>query len=62
MIGKDLKRNVLYVGQGFHNEKLYSTSIIATDVSWVSNNEKPMSFECTAKFRYRQPDNDVTVT
>ena len=35
-IGKDLKRNVLYVGQGFHNEKLYSDSIIADDVSWVS--------------------------
>ena len=24
-IGKDLEQNVLYVGQGFHNEKLYST-------------------------------------
>ena len=51
----------LYVGQSFHNEKLYSTSIMATDISWVSNNEKPTSFECTAKFRYRQPDNKVTV-
>ncbi len=60
-IGKDLKRNVLYVGQSFHNEKLYSTSIIATNVSWVSNREKPSSFECMAKFRYRQPDNQVTV-
>ena len=61
VIGKDLKRNVLIVGQSFHNEKLYSTSIMATDISWVSNNEKPSSFECTAKFRYRQPDNKVTV-
>lgn len=61
VIGKDLKRNVLYVGQSFHNEKLYSTSILATDISWVSNREKPTRFECTAKFRYRQPDNNVTV-
>ncbi|WP_139187828.1 tRNA 2-thiouridine(34) synthase MnmA [Bacillus tuaregi] len=60
-IGKDLKRNVLYVGQGFHNEKLYSTSIMAVNVSWVSNREKPASFECTAKFRYRQADNQVRV-
>ncbi|MGG0716374.1 tRNA 2-thiouridine(34) synthase MnmA [Robertmurraya massiliosenegalensis] len=60
-IGKDLKRNVLYVGQSFHNEKLYSDSIIATDVSWVSNASKADSFACTAKFRYRQPDNKVTV-
>ena len=40
-IGKDLKRNVLYVGQGFHNEKLYSDSIIGVNVSWVSDKEKP---------------------
>jgi tRNA-uridine 2-sulfurtransferase len=60
-IGKDLKRNILYVGQGFHNEKLYSDSIIADNVSWVSNREKPAEFTCTAKFRYRQDDNKVTV-
>ncbi|WHZ01842.1 tRNA 2-thiouridine(34) synthase MnmA [Neobacillus sp. YX16] len=60
-IGKDLKRNILYVGQGFHNEKLYSESIIADNVSWVSNREKPAEFTCTAKFRYRQEDSKVTV-
>ncbi|MDR7077977.1 tRNA-specific 2-thiouridylase [Neobacillus niacini] len=60
-IGKDLKRNILYVGQGFHNEKLYSDSIIGDDVSWVSNREKPAEFTCTAKFRYRQEDSKVTV-
>jgi len=60
-IGKDLKRNVLYVGQGFHNEKLYSHTIIADKLNWVSDNEIGTKFECTAKFRYRQPDNKVTV-
>lgn len=60
-IGKDLERNVLYVGQGFHNEKLYSDSITAVGVSWVSDREKPTEFKCTAKFRYRQEDNHVTV-
>jgi tRNA-specific 2-thiouridylase len=60
-IGKDLERNVLYVGQGFHHEKLYSDSITAADVSWVSNQEKPVEFVCTAKFRYRQEDHKVTV-
>lgn len=61
VIGKDLSRNVLYVDQGFHHEKLYSDSIIATNVSWVSKDNMPTSFACTAKFRYRQPDNKVTV-
>jgi tRNA-uridine 2-sulfurtransferase len=60
-IGKDLKKNILYVGQGFHNEKLYSDSIFADSISWVSNVEKPEEFECTAKFRYRQEDHKVTV-
>jgi tRNA-specific 2-thiouridylase len=59
-VGKDLEKNVLYVDQGFHNELLYSDSIIATNVSWVSDN--PVSeLACTAKFRYRQEDNDVVV-
>jgi len=61
VIGKDLERNVLYVGQGFHHEMLYSDSIIATDVSWVSKDSLKKTFACTAKFRYRQPDNKVTV-
>lgn len=60
-IGKDLKRNVLYVGQGFHHEKLYSDAIIADKISWVSIREKPAEFTCTAKFRYRQQDHKVTV-
>ena len=61
VIGKDLERNVLFVGQAFHNDKLYSDSIIAVDVSWVTEKEVKDTFECTAKFRYRQPDNQVTV-
>ncbi len=60
--GKDLERNVLYVCQGFDNEALYSDSIIATKVNWISDRPKPSTFHCTAKFRYRQPDHGVTVT
>jgi tRNA-uridine 2-sulfurtransferase len=59
--GKDLKRNVLYVVQGFHNEKLYSEKLTATHVSWVSDNAPKEPFTCTAKFRYRQADTEVTV-
>ncbi|MFT9596723.1 tRNA 2-thiouridine(34) synthase MnmA [Mesobacillus sp.] len=61
VVGKDLERNVLLVEQGFHNELLYSDSITAVNVGFVSDKEKPKKFECTAKFRYRQPDNAVTV-
>lgn len=60
-IGKNLKENVLYVGQGFHNEALYSDSLIAVNGSWVSDHKPTEPFSCTAKFRYRQPDTSVTV-
>lgn len=59
--GKDLKRNVLYVCQGFHHEKLYSTSLKAVNVSWVTDKPVEGEFACTAKFRYRQKDVGVTV-
>ncbi|MDQ0218196.1 tRNA 2-thiouridine(34) synthase MnmA [Peribacillus cavernae] len=61
VVGKDLKKNILYVGQSFENEKLYSTSINAVNVSWVSGHAPGAEFTCTAKFRYRQADNGVTV-
>ncbi|MDM5306817.1 tRNA 2-thiouridine(34) synthase MnmA [Peribacillus frigoritolerans] len=61
VIGKDMERNVLYVGQGFHHEMLYSDSIIADNISWISKGTIPDTVECTAKFRYRQSDNKVTV-
>ncbi|MCM3122528.1 MULTISPECIES: tRNA 2-thiouridine(34) synthase MnmA [unclassified Mesobacillus] len=61
VVGKDLERNVLLVEQGFHNDLLYSDSITAVNISFVSDKPKPRTFECTAKFRYRQPDNAVTV-
>lgn len=60
VVGKDLEQNILYVEQGEH-PSLYSESLTATDVNWVSEREKPETFTCTAKFRYRQPDQGVTV-
>jgi tRNA-specific 2-thiouridylase len=61
VVGKNLKENILYVAQGFDNELLYSDSIIATNVNWVSGKVPTEPLKCTAKFRYRQPDTGVTV-
>lgn len=60
-VGKNLKENILYVEQGFHNELLYGDEVFATNVSWVSDKPKEKEFACTAKFRYRQADNGVKV-
>ncbi len=61
VVGKNLEKNVLYVEQGFNHPTLYSDSIQAIKVNWISNQEKETEFTCTAKFRYRQPDEEVTV-
>jgi tRNA-uridine 2-sulfurtransferase len=61
VIGKDLERNVLYVGQGFHHDALYSEALSAVKMSFTSE-VKTGTFSCTAKFRYRQEDSPVTVT
>ena len=58
VVGKDLTKNVLYIAHGDDNEYLISTSAIIEQVNWISK-EKPK--KCSAKFRYRQPDNDVEV-
>ena len=61
VLGKDLESNVFLVGQNFHNDALYSDSLTAIDISLSTVREMPKTFECTAKFRYRQPDTKVTV-
>ena len=61
VIGKDLDRNVLLVGQNINNDALFSTSLTATDLSFTTTLEKPQSFQATAKFRYRQEDIGVLV-
>ena len=56
VVGKKLKENILYVAFGDENEYLYSDSCIIDNVNFISD-ERPE--KCSAKFRYRQKDNDV---
>ncbi len=61
VIGKDLRRNLLIVQQGEH-EELFSVSLDADHVNWIAGAPPAGSFTCTAKFRYRQPDQGVSVS
>jgi tRNA-specific 2-thiouridylase len=61
VVGKDLEKNVLIVGQGFENDYLYTDRLFATDLNWIDGESPQQSFTCTAKFRYRQPDQQVSV-
>lgn len=58
---KDLENNILYVVQGANHPALFSYGLIAQDVNWISGSEPEGTITCTAKFRYRQPDQEVQV-
>lgn len=59
VVGKDLSTNTLYVEPDKNHPHLFSDEAIITDVIW--RGEKKTG-KMTAKFRYRQKDNDVNVT
>ena len=58
VVGKDMDKNILYIAYGENNPYLVSTSCVVDQINWLSK-DKPE--KCTAKFRYRQKDNDVTL-
>lgn len=64
VLHKDLVNNRLIVGQGHDHPWLQSTKLTAYKLDWVTG-EPPQihdnGLKCTAKTRYRQPDQTCTV-
>ncbi|MBP3635153.1 MAG: tRNA 2-thiouridine(34) synthase MnmA [Bacilli bacterium] len=58
VVGKNLDENILYVSLGDDTKYLQTDEAIIEDVNLISD-ERPN--KCTAKFRYRQNDIDVSV-
>ncbi|MEJ9150685.1 tRNA 2-thiouridine(34) synthase MnmA [Bacillus smithii] len=61
VVDKDLNNNTLIVAQGKDHPALFSNAAIVSDVHFISGDDSPRSFSCTAKFRYRQEDQKVKV-
>lgn len=59
-VGKDVYKNELYLATKDDHKWLYSNSCLVTGVNFMVCPEAK-KFDCHAKFRYRQADNDVTV-
>lgn len=57
--GKDIEKNELYVCAHEDNPLLYSNRCIVSDVNWYGDIKNKDFIEYTAKFRYRQKDNDI---
>ena len=61
VVGKDLARNVLIAVQGTDHPLLFSTRLTAHTPNWIAGEVPAASFRCTAKTRYRQPDQGCAV-
>ncbi|ASZ09183.1 tRNA 2-thiouridine(34) synthase MnmA [Mesoplasma chauliocola] len=63
---KDIDKKIIYVCPASDESYLLSTSATVNEINWALDLSKYVSnlneFECTAKFRYRQPDVKVKMT
>ena len=60
VLDKDVKNNRLIVHQG-EDDKLFSNYLLAKEFNWIPCVPEKRNFHCFAKFRYRQPDQEVDV-
>ena len=56
VVGKDVARNLLFVDQGTDSPWLLSRHLWTETAHWIAGAPPADRFECTAKTRYRQPD------
>jgi len=60
VVGKDLKRNVVFVERGADHAALFCSKVYADGLTWIK--EVPQApFRCSAKIRYRQADQSCEI-
>lgn len=69
VVGKDPQRNVVIVDQGARHPALYCDELWANQLSWIApegldalGTLGALPFTCQSKIRYRQADQDCTIT
>ena len=62
VVGKDIPNNTVTVERGSEHPALYADYLKATDITWIKAHQKiETPFNCQAKVRYRQNDQDCTI-
>ena len=56
VVGKNINKNILYVTGENSQDYLYSNSALIENTNWIGDEKIK---KCSAKFRYRQADNEV---
>ena len=62
VIDKDIKRNVLIIGQGHDNPLLYTQTLRCEQLHFVNNTPPSTQLICKAKTRYRQQEQPCVIT
>ena len=62
VVDKDLDANVLIVAQGHDHPLLFRDELVASRLNWITEQPASLPFACSAKTRYRQPDQACTIT
>jgi tRNA-specific 2-thiouridylase len=62
VVAKDVENNELIAAQGHYHPLLMSSRLIADSLSWIEGSPPPTPLHCRAKTRYRQCDQDCTIT
>ena len=61
VVAKDLSRNIITAAQGHDHPLLFSQSLRAIDMHWVSGQAPKAPYTCIAKVRHRQADQVCTI-
>ena len=61
VVGKDVYTNELFVAKGEDHPWLKSDACVVNQLNWFNPIDLSKPLTCTAKFRYRQKDQDVTI-
>ena len=61
VVGKNFDKNEVILAQGDDHPALYADGLTAVELNWLTD-LPGNTFKCKAKVRYRQPEQDCTVT
>lgn len=61
VVGKDVKKNIVYVDHKKPSSPLYQKELTCTDVTWIAGKAPTLPLRCMARTRYRQQLQRCTV-
>lgn len=61
VVGRDMEKNALIVARGEDPPELYRKELEVRDTHWISGSAPEMPHKCTARIRYRQPLQSVSI-